>query len=680
MRVLSIFLLSLSMLTKLSAAEGDTTFVQVHNLVDMTWYANYDRVGVFPNDSSKQYRKIWMHYTLGCATGGCSDWDYTTQIFLMHPSGQFDSTVSSLDTISLSPLVIDTSWNVYEVMQPFEMGRVITPYGSMLSNSFSREFVFDVTDLKDLLSDSVTIRAFYSGWSSGFSVSLRFAFIEGTPPRNVLGVENIYKGDATYNNSAAFEANFFNNKTIPAPTNFSSARIFSTITGHGFDNNYNCAEFCIRNYTVKINGNNAGSANIWRDDCGSNPIYPQGGTWLYDRAGWCPGERAVTDEFEVGSLIQNGSNNIDFDMQNYTWTGNQAPVYTVNSRIVYYGPYNFANDAYLLDIIAPSNKYAYSRLNPVCGKPKLLVQNTGSNTLTAITFQYRVDGAAECQYTWTGSLASLQKAEIELPNVNWVNANFSNQKFYAEIIAVNGTADEYSFNNTASSGYNMPVIHNIDTMYIELATNNFGAETGYQLLDGDGNIVFQRAAGTLASNTLYTDRIGFARGCYTLKVTDSGKDGLSYWADPAAGSGYIKITRFVPQFGLFIPVKEFGSEFGNFINYPFIVGPNKENVDDNMTTSACVLSDVNNSMPTSFESSVFPNPNNGSFNVRLNFEKAQDVNCKVYNALGQLVCSKSFSQISSESSEIVLENKAKGIYIVQFETDTRRWSHKVIVE
>jgi hypothetical protein len=136
----------------------------------------------------------------------------------------------------------------------------------------------------------------------------------------------------------------------------------------------------------------------------------------------------------------------------------------------------------------------------------------------------------------------------------------------------------------------------------------------------------------------------------------------------------------VPQFGMFLPVKEFGSEFGNFINYPFIVGPNKENVDDNMTTSACVLSDVNNSMPASFESSVFPNPNNGSFNVRLNFEKAQDVHCKVYNALGQLVYIKSFTQISSESSEIVLENKAKGIYIVQFETDSRRWSHKVIVE
>jgi hypothetical protein len=47
------------------AVEGDTTVVYVHQNVDMTWYANYDRVGVFPTDSTKVYRKVWMHYTMG---------------------------------------------------------------------------------------------------------------------------------------------------------------------------------------------------------------------------------------------------------------------------------------------------------------------------------------------------------------------------------------------------------------------------------------------------------------------------------------------------------------------------------------------------------------------------------------------------------------------------------------
>ena len=66
MRALSMFLLSLFMLTKLSAAVGDTTFVQVHNLVDMTWYANYDRVGVFPDDPNKQYRNMDALYSGLC--------------------------------------------------------------------------------------------------------------------------------------------------------------------------------------------------------------------------------------------------------------------------------------------------------------------------------------------------------------------------------------------------------------------------------------------------------------------------------------------------------------------------------------------------------------------------------------------------------------------------------------
>ncbi|MBA3901295.1 MAG: hypothetical protein H0X62_13995, partial [Bacteroidetes bacterium] len=64
------------------AAPGDTSKVKVHDKVDMTWYGNYDQWGEFP-DGTKTYHKILMHYTMGCATAGCSDWDYTTQIEML---------------------------------------------------------------------------------------------------------------------------------------------------------------------------------------------------------------------------------------------------------------------------------------------------------------------------------------------------------------------------------------------------------------------------------------------------------------------------------------------------------------------------------------------------------------------------------------------------------------------
>ena len=62
---------------------ADTTFVTVHNNVDMTWYGSYNEWGEFPSGQDN-YSKILMHYTLGCASTGCSGWDYTTNVNLRH--------------------------------------------------------------------------------------------------------------------------------------------------------------------------------------------------------------------------------------------------------------------------------------------------------------------------------------------------------------------------------------------------------------------------------------------------------------------------------------------------------------------------------------------------------------------------------------------------------------------
>ena len=71
-------------------------------------------------------------------------------------------------------------------------------------------FSYDITDFAHLLVDSVEIDAFYSGWSSGFSATTDFEFIEGIPARNVLAVNNVYKNAASsysYSSSSDFETN-----------------------------------------------------------------------------------------------------------------------------------------------------------------------------------------------------------------------------------------------------------------------------------------------------------------------------------------------------------------------------------------------------------------------------------------------------------------------------------------
>ena len=100
------------------------------------------------------------------------------------------------------------SWyQTYDVIENYELARVITPYGNGLSNNWKFTTTFDITDFEQILRDSVEIRCHYSGWSSGFSATLDFEFIEGTPARDVLSVKNIYTGGHSYVTSTDFEAN-----------------------------------------------------------------------------------------------------------------------------------------------------------------------------------------------------------------------------------------------------------------------------------------------------------------------------------------------------------------------------------------------------------------------------------------------------------------------------------------
>ena len=90
-----------------NAFSGDTTTVRIHDHTDMTWYGNYDESGLLP-DGTDSYRKIYLHYTMGCATGGCSDWDYTSQIIVRHRTGAIDSTLQNSPSFTVNGSVLDS--------------------------------------------------------------------------------------------------------------------------------------------------------------------------------------------------------------------------------------------------------------------------------------------------------------------------------------------------------------------------------------------------------------------------------------------------------------------------------------------------------------------------------------------------------------------------------------------
>ena len=135
---------------------------------------------------------------------------------------------------------------MFEIIERIELARVITPYGGYYANTWRNTVQFDVTDFASILQDSVKIRAFYGGWSDGFTITLDFHFIEGTPPRTVQNIRNVYvsgPGGFPYGNVNNSIENYLTPKTFPLNSNETNAMLRVIPTGHGAGTQ-NCAEFC----------------------------------------------------------------------------------------------------------------------------------------------------------------------------------------------------------------------------------------------------------------------------------------------------------------------------------------------------------------------------------------------------------------------------------------------------
>ena len=689
------YLLLLLFAFSCNAFATDTTTVRIHDHTDMTWYGNYDEWGVLPS-TDNNYRKVYLHYTMGCATGGCSDWDYTTQIFVRHRTGEVDSTLQEspnftvngttedsllfsdstfvhfwntstqsvdstlsntyeiaqyndptnptvatdtlikyesefynmvFDTVgsvidsfyvaSTDTLVLDYyNWHtVFDVIENYELARVITPYGNGLSNNWEFTTTFDVTDFASILSDSVEIRCHYSGWSSGFSASLDFEFIEGTPARDVVKVENIYSGGYNYNSSTDFEANQLTPQNFLIDPSTTSAMVKMSSTGHGFDNNQSAAEFKPINYYLKVDGVQTHTQYNWDNKCGENPIYPQGGTWIYDRANWCPGTRSQIFDHEITPYISSGDSvEINVDYQSYSWSGTQTPSYIVESQLIQYKNPNFANSAEIIDIIKPSLKDEHSRKNPICGKPLIVIKNYGSNTLTSLTIEYNIVGGSTNTFEWVGNLAFNESEEVELPNLtSWEGTE---NTFEVLLKKPNGLSDEYAVNNSMQSAYE-PVPDYPETFSLWLLTNDGvintstqASESSWDFYDINGTEI--HSSGTLYADEQYIDTFTFTPGCYAFVLEDSDEDGLKFWANND-GNGAVKFRKLAGQW-----LKNFNADFGTNIVHNFSV---------NFPVNIAEITE------DSFD--IFPNPAKNQITISVSQSNEVDVDFVIFNSLGE---------------------------------------------
>lgn len=529
-------------------------------------------------------------------------------------------------------------YNVFDVINDIEIGRFISPYAKSFPKSFKYDYVFDVTDYAPLFNDSFELRIQYQGYSYGFTATMDLIFIEGTPARDVIKVENVYSGGFPYGRPNNSIENYLPLKNYTTPPNTQSVKAKVLITGHGMESNQNCAEFCAKHFILKHNNNTIANQLAWKDDCGKNAIINQPGTWIYDRSNWCPGEAVPVYEYALNANL--GSNNtIDLDMEPFTANGDAS--YNIAVQLVNYKAFNYELDLGVEDIMAPTNNFWYNRTNPVCDNAQIKLKNHGKTTIQSAEISYKIGNGAAKTIIWTGNLPANQTINITLPWLDWTAGDTLNV-FTVEIGKVNNIADGNLYNNKASSNFTRPIIMP-ERFVVETRTNNRPQENSYTIKNNMGQTVYSRTF--TQANTLHRDTIQFSAGCFTFRFEDSGKNGLGFWAQPGEGTGSLRIVT-LPSPTVRV-LRTFNVDFGTFVELHF--------------TSQFALSVNENNIPVA-PLEVYPIPANNKIAISYGHALRQ---ATLFNTQGKQVLQVGLNQPLEEISVETLNN---GIYLLVIET------------
>ena len=534
----------------LSASAKDTIHVITHNkttVVTNPAKGNnpYKAWGVFPNKKT-EIKKITLYFTLSCPDNmRLADWDY-------------------LDKITIRRL-----GSVNGASKNFEIARMLTPYGGAFSKEWHFTWQVDVTDFSMLLRDSVEIEYNHSGYEPnndrGWAVTIDFEIIKGKPAAEPISITKIYDGEFPYGDPK----NSIENNLVPVPFTTEKdaylTRLRISQTGHGGHDDDGCGEFCSKKRYVYFDGSLIDTKSMWMK-CGSNPLYPQAGTWIYDRANWCPGFLSIPDTYDL--KVKPGEQHIaDINMEPYTHDKSSA-VESICAYLIQYKKPAKKYDASVDDIVVPSSKDIYSRKNPAAYNPKIIIRNTGSENLKELTIKYGTESFEQHTYKWKGDIPFNGTNEITLPGI--IDAKGGKNKFIVELCKSNGN----NLSSPVTSTFTKAPLHEKDII-VYFQTNNEPKQNYYYFKNSSGEIVYKKYGHILKPNTVYRDTVKLSAGAFEFVMTDSAGDGLEFWYNTNGGRGRVFLLDMKGEI-----IKSFESDFGNEIYYAFYMDDKAVNKPD----------------------------------------------------------------------------------------------------
>lgn len=511
--------LFLLLAVQVSFAQTSNKHIVTHNRTTIvcnpaTGSKSFVKWGVFPSEK-ESVRKVIMHLTLGSPDSlPTAHWDYLDRINLLRKGG------------------------VKGALLNYELGRMLTPYGSIYGKGWSWKWDVDVTDFAPFLRDSVEIEYIHTGYEAptlGWVLTIDFEIITGPPVINFIGMTSLWNAGYKYGDpKEKIEDNILPiNYESPAGAAFNRIRIQHT--GHGMDRPKNCSEFCSRWRILKIDQKVVDQRNMWKD-CGCNPLYPQGGTWVYDRAYWCPGDLQRPDIIDVETTA--GKHTASLELEPYTATENIQAVEQISAYLFQYSKPLQKVDAAIAKIMVPTDEQQFFRLNPASFHPRIVIRNLGSEPLKSVTITYGTNGFARENFLWKGNLKFNQFAEIILPGD--VKSKDGENSFSVSLSKPNGKNDAWIGDNSMVSRFKAPVKYPANFV-LQFKTNSKPKDNNIYLVKSNNDTVYVKTSAQLDSNKIYMDTLRLTTGKYELHLTDTAGDGLEFWAEPQNGNGYLRI-------------------------------------------------------------------------------------------------------------------------------------------
>lgn len=368
-----------------------------------------------------------------------------------------------------------------------------------------------------------------------------------------------------------------------------------------------------------------------------------------------------------------------------------------------------SDDAGISAIVSPSGSSCNSTFTP-----EITLKNFGSTALTSVIINYNIDGTTNQVFNWSGNLASLATVNVTLPSMT---ATVGSHTFTSFTTMPNGVTDQASSNDSKTGSFS--IISNPSTVslpYLEGFEGTTFAPSGWQVINPNSNATWKRttqAGGfgnssssamldnyssdmTGESDYLYTPyfnltnavapvkidfSVAYARYSATyhdsLVISISTDCGSTWTRLFAKGNSILSTNGGTGVTTLFTPsAAQWRSESINldaYIGNPSIrvAFQNKSGYGNALYIDDVILSEATITNIEKHNTSglkVYPNPSKGELFIQTGTENHDPIKITIYNTIGKIIVSKSYSNNRSSNLYFDLSSLSNGIYLVNVET------------